>query len=241
MKVDDFVTKGFSKPIAVDKMEGLGLRVPPSTFTVRDVERYLEPEKTVDVIDVEQQTECRMTFREFANYFTDVDRKRLLNLISLEVSDTKLGAIVEPPTVARKLDFLTTYWPENAATPEGPVDKPIVAKYCLISAKDSYTDFHIDFGGTSVWYHILWVSLTLYFKSFVYVVSILIHCHLVMFALQGQKIFYLIEPTQVNLDLYNRWLGGEFGDECFLPDEVIEIPTQHFETIATICNFLATT
>lgn len=78
-------------------------------------------------------------------------------------------------------------------------------------------------------------------KSSVYVVSILIHCHnLAMFALQGQKIFYLIEPTQVNLDLYNRWLGGEFGDECFLPDEVIKIPTQHFKTIVIICNFLLT-
>lgn len=65
---------------------------------------------------------------------------------------------MEPPSIARKLDFLTTYWPEDAITPDGPVDKPVVAKYCLISAKDSYTDFHIDFGGTSVWYHVLWVS-----------------------------------------------------------------------------------
>lgn len=89
LKVDEFVTKGFFQPIVVEKMDGLGLRVPPSTFTVRDVERYLDPDRLVDVIDVEQQTECRMSFREFANYFTDVDRKRLLNLISLEVSNTK--------------------------------------------------------------------------------------------------------------------------------------------------------
>ena len=27
-----------------------------------------------------------------------------------------------------------------------------------MSVKDSYTDFHVDFGGTSVWYHILRVS-----------------------------------------------------------------------------------
>lgn len=89
LKVDEFVAKGFFRPIVVNKMDGLGLRVPPSTFTVRDVERYLDPERAVDVIDVEQQTECRMAFREFADYFTDVNRKRLLNLISLEVSQTK--------------------------------------------------------------------------------------------------------------------------------------------------------
>ncbi len=30
-----------------------------------------------------------------------------------------------------------------------------VQYYCLMSQGGSYTDFHIDFGGTSVWYHIL--------------------------------------------------------------------------------------
>ena len=33
--------------------------------------------------------------------------------------------------------------------------KPRVQKYCLMSVKDSYTDFHVDFGGTSVWYHVI--------------------------------------------------------------------------------------
>jgi hypothetical protein len=37
-------------------------------------------------------------------------------------------------------------------------DKPEIQHYCLMGVKDSYTDFHIDFGGTSVWYHVLWVS-----------------------------------------------------------------------------------
>lgn len=27
-------------------------------------------------------------------------------------------------------------------------------RYCLMSVKGCYTDFHIDFGGTSVWYHV---------------------------------------------------------------------------------------
>ena len=27
-----------------------------------------------------------------------------------------------------------------------------------MGTQDSYTDFHVDFGGTSVWYHIIWVS-----------------------------------------------------------------------------------
>jgi len=28
-----------------------------------------------------------------------------------------------------------------------------------MGVKDSFTDFHIDFGGTSVWYHVLRVSI----------------------------------------------------------------------------------
>lgn len=28
-----------------------------------------------------------------------------------------------------------------------------------MSVRDSYTDFHIDFGGTSVWYHVLKVGM----------------------------------------------------------------------------------
>ena len=36
-----------------------------------------------------------------------------------------------------------------------PLQRPQVQKYCLMSVQDSYTDFHVDFGGTSVWYHVL--------------------------------------------------------------------------------------
>jgi hypothetical protein len=46
-----------------------------------------------------------------------------------------------------------------------------VQKYCLMSVGGCYTDFHIDFGGSSVWYHILW----------------------------GKKVFWLIPPLEENL------------------------------------------
>ena len=31
----------------------------------------------------------------------------------------------------------------------------VCCRYCLMSVGGCYTDFHIDMGGTSVWYHIL--------------------------------------------------------------------------------------
>jgi len=82
---------------------------------------------------------------------------------------------------------------------------PKVQKYCLMSVGGCYTDFHIgkpgssgsghspyilDFGGTSVWYHII----------------------------RGRKIFWLIPPTETNLKIYEQWtLSGKqsnvfFGD-----------------------------
>ena len=38
--------------------------------------------------------------------------------------------------------------------------RPEVAKYCLMSPQTSYTDFHIDFGGSSVWYSVVRVRLS---------------------------------------------------------------------------------
>ena len=46
--------------------------------------------------------------------------------------------------------------------------------YCLMGTKNSYSDWHIDLGGTSVWYHIHY----------------------------GGKIFLLVKPTSNNLRLY---------------------------------------
>lgn len=71
-----------------------------------------------------------------------------------------MSELVEVPDVAQKMSWVENYWPDDSFFP-----KPFVQKYCLMGVKDSYTDFHIDFGGTSVWYHVLWVSVCV--KSFV--------------------------------------------------------------------------
>lgn len=63
-----------------------------------------------------------------------------------------MSELVEVPDIARKLSWVENYWPDDSVFP-----KPFVQKYCLMGVQDSYTDFHIDFGGTSVWYHVLWV------------------------------------------------------------------------------------
>lgn len=97
-----------------------------------------------------------------------------------------LSQLVEAPQITRRLDWVNHFWP-----PDCP-GKPQVQKYCLLSVKDSYTDFHVDFGGTSVWYHVL----------------------------RGEKIFYLIKPTPANLTLYSQWMTSTNQSETFFGDQV---------------------
>jgi len=72
-----------------------------------------------------------------------------------------------PPRIVREMSWVCNYWPENVPYPYtssnrstlSAVDRPEIQRYCLMGVKDSFTDFHIDFGGTSVWYHVLRVSV----------------------------------------------------------------------------------
>uniref|UniRef100_A0A673VRQ5 Lysine-specific demethylase 7A n=1 Tax=Salmo trutta TaxID=8032 RepID=A0A673VRQ5_SALTR len=179
--------QGFSYPIAVPQLGGLGLKLPPSSFSVRDVEEYVGGDKIVDVIDVARQADSKMKLREFVKYYYKPHRPKVLNVISLEFSDTKMAELVVVPDIAQKMSWVENYWPDDSFFP-----KPFVQKYCLMGVKDSYTDFHIDFGGTSVWYHVLW----------------------------GEKIFYLIKPTQDNLALYEVWSSSPNQSEVFFGDKV---------------------
>ncbi|XP_062914397.1 lysine-specific demethylase 7B-like isoform X1 [Mobula hypostoma] len=178
---------GFECPILVPKIDGLGIALPSSTFSVRDVQEYVGGEKVIDVIDVARQADCKMKLQDFVEYFTAIHRTKVLNVISLEFSDTKMSDLVRVPDIVQKLSWVENYWPEDSIFP-----KPCVQKYCLMGMEDSYTDFHIDFGGTSVWYHVLW----------------------------GEKHFYLIRPTNANLALYESWSSSVNQSETFFGDQV---------------------
>ncbi|XP_019360595.1 PREDICTED: lysine-specific demethylase PHF2 isoform X3 [Gavialis gangeticus] len=178
---------GFTEPILVPKKDGLGLAVPAPTFYVSDVENYVGPERSVDVTDVTKQKDCKMKLKEFVDYYYSTNRKRVLNVTNLEFSDTRMSSFVEPPDIVKKLSWVENYWPDDAL-----LGKPKVTKYCLICVKDSYTDFHIDSGGASAWYHVL----------------------------KGEKIFYLIKPASANISLYERWQSAANHSEMFFADQV---------------------
>ncbi|KAI4489085.1 hypothetical protein M0804_004583 [Polistes exclamans] len=181
---------GFETPIIIDGKDGLDMSVPPPNFSVYDVESYIGGEREMDVIDVTRQSNIRMKLRDFVEYYNDPCRTRVFNVISLEFTNTGLSPMVEAPYIARKLDWVNSVWPRDWPE-ESDIKRPEVQKYCLMGVKDSFTDFHIDFGGTSVWYHVL----------------------------KGEKVFYLIKPTPANLQLYQHWMCSSTQSETFFGDQ----------------------
>ena len=87
----------------------------------------------------------------------------------------------------RQLDWVENMWPNKKN-----VEYPKVQLYCLMSIKDSFTDFHIDFGGSSVFYHVI----------------------------KGSKVFYFVPPTPSNLKKYSRWISSPEQSMTFFADLV---------------------
>ena len=58
------------------------------------------------MMDVNTQKGMEMSMREWVQYYENPERQRLLNVISLEFSHTKLENYVESPTFVRQYSLL---------------------------------------------------------------------------------------------------------------------------------------
>ncbi|KAJ7309783.1 hypothetical protein JRQ81_007850 [Phrynocephalus forsythii] len=188
-------------PLVFRSKDGLGIKMPDPDFTVRDVKLLVGSRRIVDVMDVNTQKGTEMSMSQFVRYYEtpEAERKKLYNVISLEFSHTKLANIVKRPNVVDLVDWVDNVWPRHlkerqtdATNAISEMKYPKVKKYCLMSVKGCFTDFHIDFGGTSVWYHVF----------------------------RGGKIFWLIPPTLQNLELYEEWVLSGKQSDIFLGDRV---------------------
>uniref|UniRef100_A0A673KBW1 [histone H3]-dimethyl-L-lysine(36) demethylase n=1 Tax=Sinocyclocheilus rhinocerous TaxID=307959 RepID=A0A673KBW1_9TELE len=193
--------EGLRDPIIFKKADGLGIKMPDPDFSVSDVKLFIGSRRMVDVMDVNTQKGIEMSMGQWRRYYETPpsEREKLYNVISLEFSHTKLEHLVKRPTSVDMIDWVDNMWPRHLKERQRDstnaiieMQYPKVQKYCLMSVEGCFTDFHIDFGGTSVWYHIL----------------------------RGRKVFWLIPPTPQNLELYENWvLSGKQGD-IFLGDKV---------------------
>ena len=168
--------------------DGLDM-VMPHDLTVRQVSELYGPDEKVEVIYVKSQNgeDKPWNMRRWADYYENPSRKVIRNVISLEVSHSALGQLIERPKAVRQLDLQDSIWPDDL---KAKGEYPKVQVYCLMSVADCFTDFHIDFGGSSVFYHIL----------------------------KGQKTFFFIPPHEKHLKKYEDWCNSPRQNEDWLGD-----------------------
>ncbi|SPO30741.1 probable JmjC domain-containing histone demethylation protein 1 [Ustilago trichophora] len=174
-----------------------GMVVPPPEMTIFDVADIVGHHTPVEVIDVASQSSSKAswTISEWAEYFETPKekKKKTLNVISLEVTGTPMQAYVEAPQLVRDLDWVTRDWPQERRDPTCPDNSwPKVQRYVLMGVEGAYSDWHIDFAGSSVYYHVIW----------------------------GQKTFLFAPPTQRNLAAYKAWCSSTRQDFDWLGDHL---------------------
>ena len=187
----DWMANGhFNKPMLVtdtteqDDMYGM--------ISVEYIRNMLGPNVLLRTIDVNSQNDGpTMTLDEWYTYWVyktqmceanpGVDGnahvkhgKKLLNVVSLSLANTELEHILQAPQIVQKTDLVRIAWPEDCL----PIPKAEL--YALMSPKGCYTDWHVDFGGSSVWYHVI----------------------------SGSKYFALAPPTPHNLKAFAAWASS---------------------------------
>lgn len=170
---DDVEAQFENETVADDGQDKLDMVIPQG-LTVRRVAELYGPNETVPVIDVKAQEGegKKWTMSKWADYYEQQGEKPVRNVISLEVSRSRLGKLIRRPKVVRDMDLQDSVWREDDKFAPPPVQF-----YCLMSVADCFTDFHIDFGGSSVYYHIV----------------------------KGKKVFFFIPPTKQNMKKYEDW------------------------------------
>ena len=165
-------------------------------YGIQEVTAKVGPERKVPVMDVMTQNNSpRWDMKRWCEYFLlqGPARDKIRNVISLEISDTELGGEITVPKVVTDMDLVLKLFENDQDLAEllksNGVFPPKVRKYILMSVAGSYTDFHIDFAGTSVYYSPLF----------------------------GHKQFILIPPVHRNLEAYKKWCLSDEQNNVWFP------------------------
>ena len=102
--------------------------------------------------------------------------KRCLNVVSLSLANSPLEDELQAPGIVQDSDLVRLFWPEECTA----CPKPKAELYALMSPARCYTDWHIDFGGSSVWYNVV----------------------------RGSKYFALAPPSEHNLKAFAAWANS---------------------------------
>ena len=169
-------------------------------FTTQ-LHRFVSPDMEIPTIDVLTQEEGPVfTVTDVQRYFqTPVEeRDRMLNIVSFNLAFTDLHGYVVPPSIVRDLDLVRRVWPRQdmARFQKDTVWNPFAflhdeerdayaapetITYLLLGPAGAYTDWHVDMGGSSVWYHVV----------------------------RGRKVFMAAPNTPNNIQAFLEWSSSE--------------------------------
>lgn len=169
---------------------GMTLPRPAKEIDLDYITSKVGEDTPIEVMDVlsQQGVQPAWNMGKWRDYFKmdSVSRDRIRNVISLEISDVEeLGVGFTRPKLVRDLDLVDKVW-----DPEDEQLRLKVTKYCLMSVAGAFTDFHIDFGGTSVYYTVC----------------------------SGAKSFLMFPPTEHNLGLYRDWCLEQEQNSIWFPE-----------------------
>lgn len=173
-------------------------------------------DSVVPVMDVLTQENETWTIGQWYEYYmsfaSNSTAQRLKNVISLEIgtkevsidefygnagkdtnANLKIGKAlhhslalnIQRPKIVCDNDLLDKVWKYNN---DERITKPRIQKYCLTGVKGCYTDFHVDFAGTNVYYNVI----------------------------KGEKWFLLYPMNEHNLKEYTKWCNSDLQNDIFL-------------------------
>lgn len=181
LSLKELIISGFDKPILIETKDGLEVVTDPN-FTFDTLMQYYPVDHCVEVNELTRQIKVKVKMTHLLAQFAiyPADRQDIFVLKLDLTQNSKLTNSFNPPRIVRKLSWVDQYWPNVPF-------KPLLSKYCFISMENSYTNFHIDIGGASAWYHVI----------------------------QGEQTFYFIEPTNHNLEKFQEWIKSPNNEMMF--------------------------
>ncbi|EEB08507.1 jmjc domain chromatin associated protein Epe1 [Schizosaccharomyces japonicus yFS275] len=149
--VDNLRQTGFLEPIVFPSFDAHANEL----LTLRRIATLIGYDCPLALVDVvtQRQIKNKMNMKEWIDYMsvTPQKRARIYDVLSLEVSTTKLKNYARKPDIVRDFDLINLVWPPCSYAMG---DHPRVDTYCSMSAENAYTDFHVEFGGSCAYYDI---------------------------------------------------------------------------------------
>nr|XP_027199555.1 lysine-specific demethylase 7B-like [Dermatophagoides pteronyssinus] len=174
LSLKELILSGFDRPIIVESKNGLEMSIDPQ-FNLSTAHQYYPEDLIVDAIEVTRQIKVKTKLSYLLNQFKlNHDERQDVYAVRVIMSKNIKGEQFIPPRIVQRLSWVDMYWPDVPF-------KPLLTKYCFLSMRNAYNDFHIDIGAASAWYHIM----------------------------KGEQTFYMIEPSNENLAHFEKWIKSE--------------------------------